>query len=273
MNPDDPMIRGNETAPRPDAAADGSGEDDILPRSTPVANAGRVGTVLYEPEATFESVRQKPDWLIPLLLLVGLSLLYAFLVGPKIDLRPAYVEAIDRQAESQGWDAQEREERVDAAMAITESLKKPVLTLVTAPFGLVFFTLVLWGSMRAAGGDSTFMQSFSVILYSWMPQALKSIVVMGLMIPRDSIDARYLPSLLKSNPGAFLNPVESPILAAALSSLDLFKIWTVILLVIGLAVINRFSKTKVAIFLVIVYVLFFIILPTGLAAVSASMSL
>lgn len=255
MNPDDPMIRGNETAPRPDAAADGSGEDDIQPSSTPVANAGRVGTVLYEPEATFESVRQKPDWLIPLLLLLGIALAFNVLVQPKIDMGPYFEDMTDRMADRMGMSEEQRQAQLDQMLDSASGGQSILIVLISVPAVLAIVSLILWGSMRAAGGSSSFMQTFSVTLYSWMPQLIKSLVLMALMIPRTSVDMRFMGTILKSHPGAFVDPITSPVLSSALSWLEIFNIWTIVLLVIGLSVINRFSKAKVGVFVVLLYLI------------------
>lgn len=253
MHPDDPMIRGNETVPRPDAAA--PVDDDIQPSSTPVASSGRVATVLYEPEATFESVRQKPDWLIPLLLLIGIALLFNFLVQPKIDMGPYFEDMTDRMADRMGMTEEQRQAQLDQMLESASGGQNILIVLLAVPAVLTIVSLVLWGSMRAAGGNSSFMQTFSVTLYSWMPQLIKSLVLMALMIPRTSVDMRFMGTILKSHPGAFVDPITSPVLSSALSWLEIFNIWTIVLLVIGLSVINRFSKAKVGVFVVLLYLI------------------
>lgn len=248
MNPEDPIIRRD---PSVSNLIEPDGEPE--PRSTPVAEPGRVATVLYEPEATFEAVRSRPDWLIPLLLLIAMSVGFRYLVQPRIDMGPYFQNLSERIADRSGMTEQQRKAQFDQMMDRAAGGQNIFVVLLSVPAVLLIVTLLMWGAMRMSGGPSTFMQTFSVTLYSWMPQLIKSLVLMALMIPRSSVDMRFLGTILKSHPGAFVDPIESPVLSAALSWIEIFNIWSIILFVIGLAVINRFSKAKVGIFVVVLY--------------------
>jgi len=53
-------------------------------------------------------------------------------------------------------------------------------------------------------------------------------------------------TVVKSNLGFLTDPKDHSILFAFLSSFDVFTIWTVVLLIIGFAIISRVSRAKSA---------------------------
>ena len=54
-------------------------------------------------------------------------------------------------------------------------------------------------------------------------------------------------TMIKTNPGFLVDMKTHPMLFALLSSLDVFTIWTVVLLIIGFAALSRASKAKAAV--------------------------
>ena len=46
---------------------------------------GRVVSVLVSPTKTFESIRQRPTWLVALVVLIGISIVAGAMVSAKID--------------------------------------------------------------------------------------------------------------------------------------------------------------------------------------------
>jgi hypothetical protein len=80
-----------------------------------------------------------------------------------------------------------------------------------------------------------------------MPQVLSSIVGTIILIARGGlIDPQEIATIVKTNPGFLANPKTQPMLFALLSSLDIFTIWTLVLLIIGFALLSRSSKGKAA---------------------------
>ena len=53
-------------------------------------------------------------------------------------------------------------------------------------------------------------------------------------------------TMVKTNPGFLADMKTQPMLFALLSSLDIFTIWTIVLLIIGFAALARVSKAKAA---------------------------
>lgn len=246
---------GEPTAPAPE------GPDNPLTR---------LFGVLVSPGETFESIGLKPDWLVPLLIWIVLSVAAAFLVVPRLDYEPMYRSMLERSSQ---LTEQQREQQLDRMLESAERGRNWGVYAPAATVPLMFLVVgtIFWGALRAFGAENSFRQSLSVTIYAFTPQLLKTIVSTAIASTRTTIDARMANSLLKSNLGAFTNPLESPVLFAVLSSIDLFTIWTIVLLAIGFSVISRFSTGKVAILVVALY-LVVVLVKVGLAALMGGFS-
>jgi Yip1 domain len=116
-------------------------------------------------------------------------------------------------------------------------------------FGAIWYLLVaaaLLLAFRLAGGEGTFGQAFSATLYAWIPLVINGIVLTIIVFTRGSINPVRMATMVKSNPAFLVDMKTQPLLFALLSSIDIFTIWTIVLLIIGFAALSRSSKAKSA---------------------------
>jgi hypothetical protein len=107
------------------------------------------------------------------------------------------------------------------------------------PSSAVMFLLVvlaLWGGARASGSEATFGQTMAV----WAHANLVNVVGVILAVPilaglPDASETQFsVQHVVRSNVGAFLPPDVPVFLASIASSIDLFSLATLVLLVIGM---------------------------------------
>ena len=213
----------------------------------------RIVGVFVSPSSTFADIARRPDWIVPILLLLVVSYVSVFMIAGKIDFNTVYRQAME--AQHMPPDQQER------ALRIATSIGKSIMYV--APFfsigGLVIAALLLWLGLRMLGGQLTFLQSFAVTAYAWMPHVLAGIIGIIVSMSRKTIGVEELQTLVHSNPAFLVSMKTNPVLFNFLSTLDLFSIWVIILLTIGLSIAAKVSKVKafaVVITLWAVYVLF-----------------
>ncbi len=197
--------------------------------------ASRLVGVFFEPAKTFEDIAARPGWLLPLALMILSALAFTFAAGQRI----GFDRLVDQQM--QGRLAQmSADQRVQAERGI-EMQKKfapvgwyggsvfapPIIALVCSAVLLGIVAGVLSAPVK-------FKQVLSIFCYSAMPSLISvalTIVVMYLKPPDDF----NLRNPLAFNPAAFLDPATtSKFLYSVASWLDVFVIWRVILLAIGL---------------------------------------
>jgi hypothetical protein len=72
----------------------------------------------------------------------------------------------------------------------------------------------------------------------------------------DAIDPKEMGDLLKSNPGFLVDAKSSPALHSLLQSLDVFSLWTIVLLVVGLSAAAKISRGRTAGLVLTLWVLY-----------------
>lgn len=230
----------------------------------------RLAGAIFAPAETFADIARKPDILVPLLLLILVSYATTLLSIKHFDFdaMAAQQEEVARKRNPNISDADiERMSRIGAAGAKVSMYIAPLLLAVW----YVIMAAVLFGAVRLMGGAGTFKQAFSATLYAWIPLLLLSIISVIVLLARGGlVDPMAMATLVKSNPAFLVDMKEQPVLFALLSSLDVFTIWTVILLIFGFAALSKLSRGKVAAIVLSLWGVM-IVIKLGFAALSGGM--
>jgi hypothetical protein len=100
------------------------------------------------------------------------------------------------------------------------------------------------------GGRSTFGQMFPVVVWAWLPYALRGLLQTVYVLASGQLIANPGLSGLVQNEQAISEMVVAPpgagqtLLVAFLSRIDLFLMWNLILLMIGVGVTTRLSRRR-----------------------------
>lgn len=209
------------------------------------SSIGRVVGVLVSPTRTFEAIRERPTWLVALVVLVILSVVGGYLVAGKLDVEEVVRESIADSGR------QLSDEQLDQAVAIQEKLM-PVLSiggpLVIFPVACLLMALVFWVLLKMLGGEFAYKTSFATTIHGLMPNAISALLTIPVVMARGELGYEEVRSgiLLASNLAAFAGEETGKGLIALLASIDLFSIWSLVLLTIGFAVVGKVSRGKAA---------------------------
>jgi Yip1 domain len=245
------------------------------PAPAPVSPAGRLFGVFFEPQATFESIVQKPTWVLPMLAVIVISIVIVALIGSRVGWR----QVIDRQIASSPR-AQQRIEQVPAGQREAILEREAKFASIVAYAGVIVGTIVaeivaaavLLALFNIIAGSKTgtgFSTSLGIVAHSWMPYVITGLLGVLILFIKDpsTIDTQ---NLVASNPGALLSDTAPKWLVSLLTSLDLFTFWVLILQAIGYRATNpkkiSFGKALGAI---LVVWLLFVFVKMGLAAAFA----
>src|SRR3954452_5778850 len=115
------------------------GQDNAI--ATPAAGAEpktnsfqRIIGVLFSPDATFASIARRPDWVVPLVLLLLVSLAAGVIIAPHVDFGAAAREAMEQNKNASP-------EQIDKAVRISASIRK-VFTFIPPVLNLNGFLLL-----------------------------------------------------------------------------------------------------------------------------------
>jgi hypothetical protein len=228
-----------------------AGQDDALipppPAAGPEPNAfQRIIGVLFSPDATLASIARRPDWVLPLVILLIMSLGAGVIIAQHVDFGAAAREAMEQNKNASP-------EQIDRGVKMAASIGKVAtyLSPVLGAIGLLIIAGVLLLAFRLFGGEGDFKQAFSVTCYSSMPGVIKSIIMMIIIVAKGGIiPAQQLAILVRSNLGFLADYKANPMAFAVLSSIDIFSIWFLALMIIGFAYLARVSRVKSAVIII-----------------------
>lgn len=174
----------------------------------------RLGGMLLSPKSTLTYAKGQPDWFLPYLIMANLALVSAistFFIGLF---------------------------RLQVSIII---LLAPVMVLVFIPviWGVQTGTIYLLG--RIFGGKAHFYPLFCVLGYAHFPQFLRKLLMSGMAFIGWRI--RVPGSLAAFIPLNFsgVRPSLSFVLA---NSIEPFRLWTLALIILGIALVFRFRAGK-----------------------------
>ncbi len=204
------------------------------PEATPTKNPfARMVGVLFSPKETFEDVNRKPDWLIPLIVITLVALATTYVFVTHVDM----LELIRNQIEKSGRTPPPDDQLQGAAKFGTISsfvgvlLGVPIVSLIEVGVLFVLFNFIM-------GGETTFRKMFSATMYSAMPGVLKGLIAIPILFFKQPSAFGNPADVVQSNLSLLVDPDNKALFALG-KSLDIFTLWSVILMAIGFVCVSK----------------------------------
>jgi hypothetical protein len=223
----------------------------------------RIAGVIVSPASTFAEIARKPNVLGPLLISIVISIAGTALIVPRVDFAATYREAFEQRGMTQAQ--MERALPMAAAIGKATAYFGPLLQLIA--FAVIAGVLLI--AFRMFGGEGNYKQAFSATLYGWIPLFLKGILAMIVLLTRKTISLNDLANPLRSNLAFLVDMKSNPVAFSLLGSLDVFTIWTIVLMVFGFAALSRLSRVRSAAIVVSLW-LIVVLFKVGGAAIGAA---
>jgi hypothetical protein len=211
----------------------------------------RLAGVVFSPKATYADIAARPRVLgalaVTLALMIGASTMFLSTdVG-----RSATLERQDRAMQSMGVrlnDAQyaQMQQRMNSPLTavfggVSLLIFVPLVAAIIAGILIAVFNAVM-------GGDATFKQVYAIVIHSQFLAALGSLFIYPLDYVRESLSS-------PTNLGVFFPFLdEGTFFARFFGVIDLFYIWVIVNLAIGLAVLYKRRTTPIATTMLVLYV-------------------
>jgi hypothetical protein len=213
----------------------GSPADGGVPEVSEPGFLKRAILVFADPERAFAAVDRRPaTWWQPLLLMAVLGLVIVYLIYDRVIL-PEQLAALERRFEG--------EELAQARGTVEGGLVRGI-AYASGFLGAVIATMVtsLLAHLVAAyllGGTATFVRTLAVVSYALLVGVVESLVKVAMMITLSTPHVFFGPALL-------LEPQDPPtFLFALLSHIDLFTLWKLWLIAVGLALVHRIGRNSI----------------------------
>jgi hypothetical protein len=201
----------------------------------------RIIGVIFSPSRTFSYLNKRPDWLGVLIVIIIFSLCMSLLYAQKTDLK-----AMTRlQLERSGRAEQMTEAQLDRAADISGKIGRYMMIvgpILGTPIAFLIVAGLLHLIFSLFQGDTTFKKVFSIVAHSYVPGIFASIIGILLLLTR-KVNEIPIEELVKSNLSIlFVQGETSKFLWNLSQSIDLFSIWAVVLLGIGMAAISKLKQ-------------------------------
>ena len=131
----------------------------------------------------------------------------------------------------------------------------------------VIFAAVLMGSFNfGLGTEVPFSIALAVVIYSSLPGILRSLLIVISLYAGASPEGFDAQNPIATNLGFLLSRAEHPVWYSLASSVDLFRIWSVVLMGLGFATVTK-VKRKTAMSLVFGWYIVAVLLGAGIVAI------
>jgi hypothetical protein len=209
----------------------------------------RVIGVLTAPHATFSAVVRAPRWIGMLALVagvtaVGYGLFFQTPVGRQalLDRQVATAEAFGQTVSDARYDEMRR--RLPRT-----AYERALAALAGIPGGAVALSGLLFVFFKRRGGTASFAQVLAVVAHSGAVLLARHLFVLPLSYVREALTS-------PANVGVFFPMLpDGTFVASLLGAIDLFVVWWVCILALGLAILYRRRAGPIALGLLAAYAL------------------
>jgi hypothetical protein len=228
------------------------------PQETKLAFFTKLGLIFTNPSKVFQNLKVYPDWILPILVILVLSIASAFLLKD-LGMQTAKQRIMDSE--------QIPEEQKDA---IIERMDQGgPMQSVWAVGGTIIFIFISFSVAAGVfyltgnfvfGGSTTYKTVFSVYTWGFMVSILETVIKIPLIMVKKSLNVYTSLAVL-------FDPAESnTTLFKLANAVDIFSLWRIFLWGLGISIIYKFSQAK-SYGIVIFWFLVWTLLSIGLSSI------
>ncbi len=197
--------------------------------------------IYVAPGRAFARLKEKPRWLIPIIIVLLFNMMIALLSAQYVDWDKQRQTALDRMRERN----MSEEQIQQATEGMDKFYSSPVMrygmpavsalfvTLIAALFLAVIYNV----SLPLFGGTGDFKRTWAIVCNASLI-AVPAAIVRGVLVLLKR-SAEVTTSLLAAAPA-----IKQPFLKGLLAQLDIFDFWKFVLIAIGLTTVLGIKKSK-----------------------------
>jgi hypothetical protein len=203
----------------------------------PMGTMARITGVLFSPSKTFADIAKKPNWVAVFLLLVVFALGISALIGQKTNWRSFFERQMSQNSRFDNMDQAQKDKILESQVTWA-----PKIAFVFGPIGvgiaILLVAVIYWGAFNLfKGAGLKFGAGFAITVYAFVPGLVSSVLALIVLLikPTGEVDPEHF---LASSLSAYL-PDPSPAWLDKLGqSIELFWIWSLVLIAIGFSAAN-----------------------------------
>ncbi len=204
----------------------------------------------------------------PLIAATVVAVLVNVVAMPHVDMRKPVIQALDRSPATAEMTPRQREEAIAQGARIGRLMGYAGGAVVPAAMA-VAVAFFLFVAFRVAGARPPFVPTLAVASWAFLPGYLKTILMVPAILRREALDPRALDRLLPTSPAAFFPDEATGVAVRLLSALDLFSLWSLALVIVGMAHVAGVSKARAATVAVVLWLAWVAISKVALGSMAA----
>jgi hypothetical protein len=206
-----------------------------------LSQIGRVVNTFVAPTATFKDILRSTSWWLPFLLMLVSSIGTGIVVERQVGFEQVYENQVRMSPRTQERLANMTPEQKAQGDRISVAITKYVTfgSFILIAVFLALYSLVLWASFNfGLGAKTTFGQVFAVTIYASLPYLVISLLTVISLCFGGNAEGYDYKNPVATNLAYFL-PDIAPWMKGLLQSFDVVKLWSVVLEVVGMAIIAK----------------------------------
>jgi hypothetical protein len=205
----------------------------------------RIINIFVAPSTVFADLRRDTSWWAAWVLIGVFALLFMIAIGQKVGFdqvtRNEIAASTKTMEKLDKLPPEQREQQLAISGKFTTyfSYGAPVMILIIASI----MAAVFMGTFNfGMGAEISFSAALAVVLWSWVPGILKSLLGAISLFAGADPEAFNIRNPVATNLGFFISRTDHPVLYSLASSIDLFAIWYIILMGMGFAAISKVRR-------------------------------
>jgi hypothetical protein len=203
----------------------------------------RVVDTFIAPSKTFKDILRSSSWWLPFLLLAVMQVASTFVIDRQVGFDRVFENTLAQSPKAEDQINQLQPDQKAAAIKgrvvgtkyVTYGF--PVFLLIV--FGI--YALILWGCFNFVfGAQTTFWQAFAVSYYAALPYVLLSLLTIVTLYFGGNAESFLQQNPVGTNLGYYM-PDAAPWLKALLTQLDVIRLWSLCLAIMGMAIVAKKS--------------------------------
>jgi Yip1 domain len=220
------------------------------PSPAPLSQGSRIVNTFIAPSKTFTDFRRSASWWAPWLLITLVSLIFIYSMDRNVGFDQISKTELTKNARQM-----EQFDKLSPKDQANNMRFRTILTRVLA-YGFPAFALIAWVVITAvlmgafnfgAGASVSFKVAFAIVVYSSLPGILHALLgtislFAGNMSGSLDKEAFNINNPFASNPAYFMDPSANKFLYSMATAVDIFMIWTLVLMGIGFACNSKVKR-------------------------------
>jgi len=221
-----------------------------IPETAPLSEAARLVDTFAAPSKTFTDLRRNASWWGPWLLISIFALLFIYAMDRQIGFDQISRSEIAHSSRADQFDKlppDQQAKRIEFSNSLIRYLSYGIP--VTILFYFAITAVILWATFKfGAGADVPFKVAYAIIFYASLPGIIGSMLGTISLFAGVNPEGFNVNNPVATNPAYFMDRTGNKFLYTLASGLDVFVIWSIVLMGIGFASNSKLKRgTAIAI--------------------------